>query len=170
MNPFSTGHQVIQFFRFTLGAKKGWCCLPFQLPVIPFPSVTSSLHPSSHPTALPEFCWDHGCTGSRDTDRGGEWAKTKPQPSHNPHTLDPAVSSHSPLCCFPFLHSSQLAYISLLNSCCIMSHCAYTQAHILYLAMTMYSSATVQCHLKYNAHTGRPCTCMHANVHYYACT
>lgn len=121
MNPTSTVHQVLQFFSFTLGAKKGQCRLPFRLPVIPFFSVTSSLHPSSHPTALPEFCWDCGCTGSGDRQRR-QREKTKPQPcaeliSHNPPTLDPAVSSHSPLRRFLFsaflTTSSYFSFLSL---------------------------------------------------------
>ena len=164
--PQWTGLQFIRFYSSSVsywGQKQARCRLPYRLPVTPFSSVTSSLHPSSLPTVLPILLrlWMYRIRRHRWQ---GQREKTKPQPSaaelisHNPHTLDPAVSSHSPPLSLPFVWIPRnfvllFSPVTLLKSCCIMSHWAHTQTDILYLAMTMYSSATVQCHLKYNAHT-----------------
>lgn len=91
---------------------KGLCCLPFIPPIItPSLFVTSSLHPSSDPSVLPELCWEHTCAE----------AEKKPQHcadfiSHNPPTLAPAVSSHPALCHFLFSAFLQLlSYFSFLS-------------------------------------------------------
>lgn len=81
----------------------------FRLPDISSCYVTSSLHPSIHPAFIPEFCWDHECTGSGDTERKKQkWS----------HVLILFPITHTPLAqLFPlthpavasfYLHSSQL--------------------------------------------------------------
>lgn len=184
---------LLKFIRFNSSsvshrAKQGQCRLPFKLPVVLFSSVTSSLHPSSHTTVLPEFCWDHGCTGSGDTDSRYRQKKTKPQRrraeliSHNPHTLDPAVSSHSPLCRFLFsaFHatSSYFSFPSLspipAASCPTvlthgLTHCTWQWPCIAVLLYNVIWNITLTLSLRITP--GRPCTCMHANTHcFYTCS
>lgn len=110
--------------------------------------------------------------------------KTKPQPcteliSHNPSTLDPAVSSHSPSVTSSFLHSSQLRptfhFRHSPQFCCILSHCAHTHRlmyctwHWPCIAVLLYNVMwNITLVLSLRITHGRPCTCMHANI--YACT
>lgn len=91
--------------------------------------------------------------------------------------LGTAVSSPSPSCCCLFtLHSSQICPTFnfrrlpwlLLHHVPLGSH-THTHTHVLYLAMTMYSSPTVQCH--WNAMLtlhSRTTQGMHVHGHYLA--
>lgn len=78
----------------------------------PLLSVTSSLYPPRHPTALPEFCWDHryGESGDNAEEKNKKRLTCAGLISHNPPTLEPAVSSYSPPppLFFCFLHFTQL--------------------------------------------------------------
>lgn len=150
MHPTPTVHQVLQFIRFTL-------ILASWRPLLLCNFISPSFHPSNCPSWVLLRPWMYRIRRHRQQ---GQTEKTKLQPcaeliSHNPHTLDPAVSSHSPSYLFPaFLTTS--SYFSLPSpSSTAAASCptALTHTRVLYLAMTMYSSATVQCHLKYNAHT-----------------
>lgn len=103
---------------------------------------------------LPEFCWDHGSTRSGDIDnKDKREEKRKQQQNHRvyfPEPIHPAPAvSSAPS---PFLHFSLfwlvlLFICTILNSCTPAPLCSNTLTHVLYLAMTMYSSATVQSHL-----------------------
>lgn len=128
----------------------------FRFPGVPFCYVTLSFHPLSFPSWVLLSSWmyrrSHRKWGQR------EKTKTKLQPCaklvFHLHTLDPAVSSPSPSCCFLF-SSSTPSYFSLPSpSLTTATSCPTVplHTHVLCLAMTMYSSASVQTHLKYNAH------------------
>lgn len=157
MYPTSTVHQVLQFFSFTLAGAV--CILASWRPLLLCNFISPSFHPSNFPSWVLLRPWMYRTRRHRQQ---GWTEKTKLQPcaeliSHNPHTLDPAISSHSPTCRFlfsAFLTTS--SYFSLPSpSSTAAASCPTVLTHtgVLYLAMTMYSSATVQCHLKYNAHT-----------------
>lgn len=172
-------HQVLQFH--TQG-KTRLAQSAFRLFDISSCYVTSSRHPSIHPAFLPEFCWDHECTGSGDSDNRHREKKKQ----NWSHVLSLSPLTHTPLTqLFPLTHPTVPPFIcipqnfvllfrfdNLLDSCCIMSHCAHTQTDVLYLAITMYSSTTVQCHVKRNAHSHTPenpaGTAVHTHAHNYA--
>lgn len=85
----------------------------------PLLSVTSSLYPPRHPTALPEFCWDHryGESGDNAEEKNKKRLTCAGLISHNPPTLEPAVSSYSPPPLFFSVFCISHNFVLLLSFC-----------------------------------------------------
>lgn len=109
--------EFIKFYSFTLKTAKSSAVCHLVFLSSPLLSVTSSLYPPRHPTALPEFCWDHryGESGDNAEEKNKKRLTCAGLISHNPPTLEPAVSSYSPLFFSVFCISHN--FVLLLSFC-----------------------------------------------------
>lgn len=159
--PASTVHQVLQFFSFPLRAT-GTLQFAFRFPGMPFCYVTPSFHPSSFPSWVLLRSWMY----CQETQKTGPGRKNKdktaamcsacfPQPTHPWPSCFRSVSillfSFFRYQLRPTFHFCHPPW-PLLPQYSHQHSAVQRHTHVLYLAMTMYSSASVQSHLKYNAH------------------